>query len=189
MDGVVVGHDAIIVALAHVTDFVLGAGDFGLKLAEVSISFKIGIRFRYRKEATQRVGEHIISLHFCFRRRCAHDCRARLRDRRERIGLMRGITLDRLNKIGNQVKAALELHVNLRPSVVDAIAQLHQIVVEPNCDNGQDNQNHYDKDYDLHCSLLSLSSYLLYVQSVWDISGPFGMLIRLLKRLRDNAGG
>ena len=71
---------------------------------------------------------------------------------------MGGVALHGLNQIGNQVQAALELHVDLRPRVVNAIAQLNEVVVHENERDGHDNDQSDDHDKgDFHESLLKQS--------------------------------
>ena len=55
--------------------------------------------------------------------------------------LLRGVTLDRLNQVGDQVITTLELHINLEPGVVDPVPTSHQAVV----DNSEEQA---DKDND-----------------------------------------
>ena len=59
---------------------------------------------------------------------------------------MRGVALDRLHEVRDEIQAALQLHVDLRPGVVHHVAQLHQVVVQ--ADNRNDQNNDYDEDDD-----------------------------------------
>ena len=45
------------------------------------------------------------------------------------LALVQHIGLGALHQIGNQVVAALELHINLRKSILKLVAQRHQLVV------------------------------------------------------------
>jgi hypothetical protein len=56
--------------------------------------------------------------------------RSRVGDRLERLALVRGVALHRLDQVRDQVIAALQLDVDLRPRVLDAVAQGDEPVVE-----------------------------------------------------------
>ena len=63
---------------------------------------------------------------------------------------MGGVALDGLDQVGDQVEAALELHVDLGPGGVDAVAQRHQAVVgdhEEADEQHQDHDQHDDEDH------------------------------------------
>ena len=58
---------------------------------------------------------------------------------------MRGVALDRLDEVRDQVPAPLQLHLDLRPRVVDAVPQPDEAVVEhcqPEGQQGQHDQRH-----------------------------------------------
>src|SRR5262249_27528856 len=80
---------------------------------------------------------------------------ARLRDRLERAALVRGVPLDRLHEIGNQVMAPLELHLDLRPGVVDTVTRPDEPVVDPDHpEDEQEDDSHQHEDDPEHCSSL-----------------------------------
>lgn len=58
---------------------------------------------------------------------------------------MRCVALDGLDEVGDEVEPALQLHVDLRPSVVDAIAHAHEVVVHRDERDGE-NDDDYDDD-------------------------------------------
>ena len=73
---------------------------------------------------------------------------ARLGDGLEGAALVRRIALDRLDEVRDQVVAPLELHLDLGPRVVDAVALLDEAVVErDHVDHEQDDDDH-DGDQD-----------------------------------------
>ena len=64
---------------------------------------------------------------------------------------MAHVAFDGFDEVGDEIVAALELHVDLRPGVVDDVAQAHEAVVdrdEPEHQRGQngeeDEQGHHD---------------------------------------------
>lgn len=79
-------------------------------------------------------------------RRGVHRRVTRLRHGLERATLVRRIALDGLDEVGDEVEPALELHVNLRPSVIDTIAHAHKVVVHPDERDGENDDYHDDDD-------------------------------------------
>ena len=65
---------------------------------------------------------------------------------------MAGVALDGLDQVGNQVMAALQLHVDLRPRVFHLVAPSDELVVHPDRVDDEQNHsgNHDDCDYDHH---------------------------------------
>ena len=72
---------------------------------------------------------------------------ARLGDVGERLLLVGHVVLDGLDQVGDEVVAALELHVDLAPGVVHLVAALHQAVVHAR-QNGHDHDHDDDEDDD-----------------------------------------
>jgi len=71
---------------------------------------------------------------------------AGLDDRLEGLTLMPQVALGRFHQVGDQVVAALELHVDLGEGVLEPVAQGHQTVVDG--DRGTDDQYDQDNEYD-----------------------------------------
>ena len=63
----------------------------------------------------------------------------------ERLALVGGVALDGLDEVGDQVEAALELNVDLRPGVLDLVAPADQAVVGG---DEVDRQQDHDGDHD-----------------------------------------
>ena len=59
-----------------------------------------------------------------------HGIGAGVGDGFERFALMAHVAFHGFDEIGDQVVAALELHIDLRPGVVHVVAQPHQAVVD-----------------------------------------------------------
>ena len=73
----------------------------------------------------ERAGQHVLGLRLLGRAPRALMALARaLRDGLERAPLVGGVALHRLDQVRDEVVAALELHVDLRPRVVDPVAPL-----------------------------------------------------------------
>ena len=73
---------------------------------------------------------------------------ARLRDRLEGAALVGRVALDRLDEVRDQVVAPLELHLDLRPRVVDPVALLDEAVVQR--DHVDHEQHDDDENADQH---------------------------------------
>ena len=72
-----------------------------------------------------------------------------LRDGLEGLALVRRVALDALDEVRNEVPAALELDLDLRPGVVDAVAVPDEPVVERDeHDRDDDDQPDDDEDPD-----------------------------------------
>ena len=122
LDGVVVIEHRIVVALTHVADLVFGVGEFSLELLEVGVRLQVGVGLRNREKALQRASEHVVCFHLRFGCGSCHNCIARLCYRFEGAAFMRSVSLHGLDKIGDQVQTALQLHIDLRPSIVNTVA-------------------------------------------------------------------
>ena len=77
---------------------------------------------------------------------CLLRASACLRDGLERLALVRGVALDRLDQVRDQVPAPLQLHLDLRPRVVDAVPQPDEAVVE-DADRDRE-EREYGEDHD-----------------------------------------
>lgn len=146
LDAVVVLHDRVVVALAHVADLVLGLGQLRLQVEEVGGRLEVGIGLAHSEERLEGAGEHVLGLSARFGRRGDHGGGACLRNRLERTALVRCVALDGLDEVGDEVEPALQLHVDLRPRIVDAIAHAHEVVVHADEGNGENNDDYYDDD-------------------------------------------
>ena len=102
---------------------------------------KLRIRFGEREEALERAGEHIFRLGLFGRAGGTHRAIAGVDDAFERVFLMRGIAFDGFHKVGDQIVAALELHVDVRPSVVTLDFEADQAVVHADEEDNQQSEN------------------------------------------------
>ena len=66
---------------------------------------------------------------------------AGLDHRFQRFPLVLHVALGHLDQVGNQVVAAFELHVDLREGVLVAVPQGHQLVVHPDDNDRQDQED------------------------------------------------
>ena len=156
----------IVIELTGVGDFLLERLELGLQVQEVLVGLQLRIRFGHGLEVHDRAAQLVFGLdalcHITGLRRleCAgaglgHLC--------EHLRFMGSVPLDGLHEIRDEVGALLELHVDLRPAVFDAIAQCDQTVV------GGHSPQHYQDD-DNECNnaeyhVKILASLLVYLSN------------------------
>lgn len=175
LDGVVVVEHAVVVALARVRNLVLGILERRLKLHEVRVRLKVGIRLGDSEELAKRAGKHVVGGHLVFWRcRGAYGI-ARGYDRVECRALVCGIAFDGFHQVGDKVTSTLQLRVDVLPCVVDAVAQRDHVVVQAR-NRGADDKNDDDDDDDRNHGL-SISNVARRL--VGDISIPKLQEVRL----------
>lgn len=154
LDTVVVVQYAVVVALACVGNLILGVLKRRLKLREVRVRLEVGIGFGDREELAQRTGQDVVGSHLLIRGGSAGSGVACADDSVEGFLLVRGVALDRLDQVGNEVVAALQLRVDVLPRVVDAVAQRDEVIV--NAGDRADCRNYPLLQPDVHYKLLML---------------------------------
>src|ERR1035437_860866 len=78
---------------------------------------------------------------------------ARVDHRFQRLALVGKVSLGSFHQIGDQVIAALQLHIDLRESVLETVAQGHQAIVDryrPYQQNHYDDRNNDDRSHGAH---------------------------------------
>ena len=91
-----------------------------------------------------------------------HHARTCLGHLGEHLGLVAGIALDGFDKVRDEIRTLLQLHVDLRPTVLDAVTQGNQAVISGN--GPQHNKNNYDdrdNNANIHRQSLPLAYYFL----------------------------
>ena len=127
--GVVVQH-AVVVELPRVGHSALGGGQLLLQGEEVLVGLEVGVGLAQGEQLAQRAGELVAGLGLAGGRvGCGDGGVAGLHDGVERLLLVGGVALDGLDEVGDEVDAPLELHVDLRPRVLDLVAQPDETVV------------------------------------------------------------
>jgi hypothetical protein len=114
---------------------------------EVLVGLEVRIGLGDGDEAAECLGEHALGGRL-LRGALAgsHRRAARLHDVLERAPLVRGIPLDGLDEVADEVMATGELDVDLTPRLLHQVAQLDEAVVDP--DGPQDEQQDDDDDDD-----------------------------------------
>ncbi len=128
-------------------------GELLLQGEEVLVRLQVGVGLRQREQLPQRAGEDVLGLGLLLGPGALGLDRgvARLHDAFEGALLVRGVALDRLDQVGDEVVAPLELHADLRPRGVDAVAQLDEPVVardEPDHEHQDDGDDDDPDDHD-----------------------------------------
>src|SRR5713101_843956 len=130
-----IADDGVVVA-ARALDRFLELAQRGLQLEEALVRLEVGIRLGEREELAQRPRQLVLGLRARLRRLRRHGRAAGADDLVERGPLVRGVALDGLDQVGNQVRPALELDVDVRPRLLGPLAQADELVVRD--DNGDD---------------------------------------------------
>ena len=99
-----------------------------------------------REQPAQRLGQHALALSGRSRALATgHGCGPGLHHALEGALLVRGVALDRLDEVRDQVVATLELNVDLAPCLLHEVAQLDEAVVHADRPEGE---QHDDGDDD-----------------------------------------
>src|SRR5262245_48065623 len=129
VDGRVEIADHRVVVAPRALDGLLDRGQRGLQISEALVRLEVGIGLGERKELPERAGQLVLGLRAGFGRLRRHRRTARADDLIERAPLVRRVALDRLDQVGHQVGAALELHVDVRPRLLGPLPQPDELVV------------------------------------------------------------
>src|SRR5690242_9622373 len=143
--GVEVAHGSVVIAarvLQRVFDLVQG----GLELAKILGRAELRVGFREREELAQGAGQHAFGLALGRRTLRGHSLIAGGGDGFERAAFVGGVAFHGFDEIGDEVIAALELHVDIGPGVIALHAEANQSVVEKDNhegEHGDDNQHRH----------------------------------------------
>ncbi|ENN89004.1 hypothetical protein RHSP_02688 [Rhizobium freirei PRF 81] len=138
----------VVIAARHL-DLVFRRLQRLLQLDEARIGLQVGIGFGNGHQAAKRLAEDAFGCGTAGDIACRHGLGriARLGDFDQRLVLMAGIAFDRLDQIGNEIGAALQLHVDAGPCFLRNLARANEpIVDEDDIECGQ----HYDCEKNEH---------------------------------------
>src|SRR5581483_11949971 len=124
-----------------------------LQRLELLRSLQLRIGFGNGQQSAQRVGELSLSLTLFRWSRSGHGGATVLGNIFKGTLFMGGITLHGLHQIGDEIVAALELHIDIGPRVVGAYPQLHQSVVNTDEYENNDRQQNDDDNETDHLNL------------------------------------
>src|SRR5712692_561950 len=138
--GVEIAHHRVVIA-PRILDGIFNLRKGILQRGEAFDGAELRIGFGEREEAFQRAGEHVFRLCLVGGRGGSHGAVACIDDAFERVLLVRGVAFHGLDEIGDQVVAALELHVDISPGVVALNFQAHQAVVHADEEDNEQYEN------------------------------------------------
>src|SRR5215210_118925 len=142
---VLVAEDGVVVDLARDADLVLRVLELRLQLTEVLARAELRIRLRDGEQAADRRGERVLGLGLLLDALRFLRMRPGARHLLEGAALVRRVALHGLDEVRDQVVAAPELYVDLRPRVAHAVPEPHESVVERDQEQRAD---HCDRDGD-----------------------------------------
>src|SRR5258706_6065463 len=143
---VVVAHVAVVEA-ARELDLVLGRGQGLLEVGEGGDRLQVRVVLRHGEQAAQALAQHVLGrsdLGRVARGARRHSGGPGVGDRLEGAALVAHVALHRVDQVGDQVVAALELDVDLRPGFLRPVAGADQAVVregQPQPDDDDDRDN------------------------------------------------
>src|SRR5690606_21464182 len=147
LHGVVVRQNRVVVDLPGHGDPVLGLRQLLLQGGEVRGGPQLRVALGESEQLTEGGGEGVLRLGLRLRPLGGLGGIARLHHPFEGLLLVSGVALHGFHDIGDQVVTPLELHLDLRPRVVDSVPQLHQAVVEQHHQEQHDGHRHDDPDH------------------------------------------
>jgi len=142
-------RDRIVVSLARKRDAILGGAEFALEREETLVRLQIGIGFGDGHQSREGAAQFAFGFYFVGRDGDAGGFGAGVDDGLQGSFLVGGVAFDRVDEVRNEVVAALELHVNLRPGIFDRLTKANQRVVsshQPKADE-QNESDENDKNY------------------------------------------
>src|SRR2546423_5947627 len=160
-DGHVVVPRCVVVALALDGDAVLRPLELRLELEEVLVRFELGITLHDDEQPREGVAETRLRLLVLReglrvrgdvgrasrrpgRKRHLPNARAGIRDRLERLALVRGVALHGVDEVRDQVEAALIVVLHLPPLRVHGFIEGDEVIARPDVPAAE-NQDHDDE--------------------------------------------
>ena len=161
-DRPVEGLDVLVVALAGDLDAVFGTGEFVLETEEAFVRLQFGIVFRDGEQAAESGGQGGVGFGFLLHGRGSGESAAGVGDVGEDFFLVGGVALHGGDQVRDQVVAALEVRVDVRPCLVHVFIQGDQRVALPDDVAAAEKHDHCqdaDKEHELfHCEVSFLDS-------------------------------
>src|SRR5262245_35164376 len=139
-----VAHHGVVVP-PRVSDRVLDLAQRPLQRGEALDGAQLRIGLGQREQALERAGERALRLRLRAWPLGGHGAVARADHGLQRGALVPGVALHRLDEVRNQVVAAFELNVDVRPRVLGLNLEANEAVVDR--DHHQDDQRERSADY------------------------------------------
>ncbi len=143
---VVVPDHGVVVA-ACLLDLVFDLGERPLQLREVLGGAQLRVVLGDREDGAQRLGQQVLRLRLFHRPLRGDRLGAQLGDALQHLPLVAHVASHRLDQVGNQVIAALELSVDVSPGGIGAYPQRRQPVVENDHQGGGRHEG--DNEYEI----------------------------------------
>ena len=153
LDHRIVLHRGVIVELAGKGDLLLQLRQLPLQINKVVVGLQLGIGFGHGEQRAQGVGQIVFRLLALFDRLRRLHHRPGLRDFLQHFLFMRRITFDGFHQVRHQIKPPLQLDIDLRPAVLDHVAQPHHRVVaagQPEADGKDDSAQDQKSGHSCH---------------------------------------
>jgi len=142
--GVEIANDGVVIT-ARVLDGILNLRERILERGEALNGAELRVGLGESEEAFKRASEHVFRHGLVGGAGGGHSAVARVDDGFESALFVGGITLHGFDEIGDEIVAALELHIDVRPGVVASDLQPDQAVVHR---DGEDHQENEDSQND-----------------------------------------
>ncbi len=140
-DADVLRLDGVVIVLPGEADLVLGRRQLFHQPGDVLLRAEIGIGFDQREQAAQRAAQRVLGLHRLLGGVGGDRLIARRDDGRELALLDLHGVLDRIDEIGNEVVAALQLDIDLRPGIAHFLPAGNEAVIDADDDEHRDDDD------------------------------------------------
>src|SRR5208337_3307570 len=138
--GVEVANDGVVVA-PRVLDGILNLGKRILERGEALDGAELRVGLGESEKAFQRTGQHVFRRGLIGGAGGGHGAVARVSDGFKSALFVGGVTLHGFDEIGDEIVAALELHIDVRPGIVATYLQPDQAVVHRDAEDQQENED------------------------------------------------
>jgi len=116
-----------------------------LKLLEILVGLEVRIGLRECEHLAERAGQHVLRCRLLGRALGSDRGVPRLHHRLQRAALVGGVSLYRLDQVGDQVVAQLELHIDVGERLADPLPHGDELVVDHD-DPQDEDDNHSEND-------------------------------------------
>ena len=146
----VVAVDGLVVVAPGGGQLVLDVGELLLEGEEVLGRPQLRIGLGNGDQPVERAAEVLVRLRCRGWARRLLGCGTRLRHRLERLALVGGVALHRLDQVRDEVVAPPELDVDVRPARLGLVPQPHEAVVRVDEVEDEQDDHRADDDRDPH---------------------------------------
>ena len=123
-DRFIIAHHGVVVELAGDGNFLFQIGKSGLELEKICVGADLGIALHTDQKVGNRLSQTVIALDAFLTASGIHGRTAPLGDILQKAFLVGGEALHRVQKVGDQIEAQLELSVVLGSAVIHTGGEL-----------------------------------------------------------------